>query len=350
MVQCGFENGVLPGAAVLVGSSSLSNLPYAVMPTAGELVKIRTFKMDGGAITGNGVLTSSSHLLASRDTSQGGALYVVSGAIVVLKGAVNLMNNLVDEGATFYNEDTFALSFGFPTTAGHWLPAADCVVERAQCCVDDCVGLPSTCNIECTRREAYCATAADGSDVWAVGGSSALATPVTAVVPDDADGGAYSSDLSRTCCPRNTFQPCKWQVDAALLGGSHYGSPTRTSEIVMPFICTPGLLGANTTVGQTTAVCGGRCPVGFYCPDEATLTPVPCPSGAICAEGASAAQPCPAGTYADPVRLSTDGYLTSVAQCLISPAGSYCTVGTAVPIPCMAGTFTAGPGRSTCDQ
>ncbi len=74
------------------------------------------------------------------------------------------------------------------------------------------------------------------------------------------------------------------------------------------------------------------CPAGRLCDDTALTAFKTCPAGSYCLAGATAASPCPAGTYSPLTNLA------SVSECLECDPGSYCSGGTsAISGDCDAG-------------
>ena len=202
------------------------------------------------------------------------------------------------------------LYYALPTPPGHWLPNADCVANREGCqSWEACSRSP---------QKEICATtsgtATDSPSPW---------TPPN--------------------CKKPIFiQPCAWQIpacadqaDACLLGKNIYFTPYFPVEVTFPNPCAAGYLGSNETAKQTSAMCGGKCPAGHYCPTAVTLVPIPCPDGHYCDEGASTPKPCPAGTRTNPALAP----MTSEGQCVECSPGTWCSVGSLVETPCSSGTF-----------
>ena len=54
---------------------------------------------------------------------------------------------------------------------------------------------------------------------------------------------------------------------------------------------------------QTSPLCAGSCPAGYYCDAEATVAPKDCPAGSYCPAGSSSALPCPPGTWSNQLTL-----------------------------------------------
>ena len=70
------------------------------------------------------------------------------------------------------------------------------------------------------------------------------------------------------------------------------------------------------------------CPAGSLQELAGATECATCPSGSHCAQGASAALPCPGGTF------RTDTGATGPSDCLICPAGSSCPTGSTASTPC----------------
>ena len=115
--------------------------------------------------------------------------------------------------------------------------------------------------------------------------------------------GANSSD----CTQRPYYiQSCPWNMHLVANG---FGEEILglVLETLLPGVydwpewpvpCSPGLLGAtaDNVDDQTTLLCAGLCPAGFYCPAYATTEPRPCTPGHYCPKGASAPLPCTEGS------------------------------------------------------
>ena len=57
---------------------------------------------------------------------------------------------------------------------------------------------------------------------------------------------------------------------------------------------------------------------------------------------------CPGGTHADQTIINADGYLSSLAQCLVCQEGTFCPVGSSSATDCAAGTFNNLHQQETC--
>jgi hypothetical protein len=198
----------------------------------------------------------------------GGGLYVDDAVMTMTTTLVH--GNIAAAGGANVMPVGGELYYKLPTTAGYWLPNADCVVNRAPC---------ESWNQDCL--DASCNTRAGSHPNW---------TP--------------------TNCKAPTFiQPCNWQVDECdegsslydadkcLLGKKVYFTPYFPIEGTFPNPCVAGYLGSNESHLQTSSDCAGKCPAGTYCPDSPTLQPVLCPSGHYCEAGASVPRPCRSRTY-----------------------------------------------------
>lgn len=95
--------------------------------------------------------------------------------------------------------------------------------------------------------------------------------------------------------------------------------------------------------GQPHSLC---CPAGFFCPNETTVSPVPCPPGTY-QEADDCSQrdkcyDCKEGTYQDK---------SGQSSCKTCPPGHKCPDKTGPPIPCEVGTAQTAStvsGRTTC--
>ncbi|KAJ6656075.1 hypothetical protein lerEdw1_004481 [Lerista edwardsae] len=107
-------------------------------------------------------------------------------------------------------------------------------------------------------------------------------------------------------------------------------------------LCPPGhyCLSGSVTPTPTDGISGAACPVGHFCP-MGSENPTPCSAGSYLAEthGQEWCHACPEGKYCIPGHLPQLCPKGRAGPC---PSGHYCPVGTAVPKPCPPGSFAAG--------
>ena len=119
--------------------------------------------------------------------------------------------------------------------------------------------------------------------------------------------------------------------------------------------CTAGFVGA--TVGQSSSNCSGPCSSGSYCPTGSSTQRL-CPVGFFCPNPATIA-PCDAGYFGSTGGQNTStcsgnctpGYFCPAGSknstAAICPTGSYCPLGSGAPILCPIGTFGNSTGLTT---
>ena len=248
--------------------------------------------------------------------AQGGGMYVGGGTTTLTNVIVH--NNTAPTGASM-QPVAGLLYYALPTPPGHWLPNADCVANREGC------------------RSWEACSRSPQKEICATTSGTATDSPSPWTPPN---------------CKKPIFiQPCAWQIpacadqaDACLLGKNIYFTPYFPVEVTFPNPCAAGYLGSNETAKQTSAMCGGKCPAGHYCPTAVTLVPIPCPDGHYCDEGASTPKPCPAGTRTNPALAP----MTSEGQCVECSPGTWCSVGSLVETPCSSGTFNNQSTQVRC--
>ena len=174
---------------------------------------------------------------------------------------------------------------------------------------------------------------------------------------------AYSASLPRSQRLRiDVLSSADWKETPMAIGSSVYYYPINQMTFgSFPNRCAKGVLGSVDEEYQSSIQCAGVCPVGFYCPEEATIEPVICIAGSICPEGSATPLPCPAGTINNETGMSEDSHCKDVPAGMYSAAGStsavLCPRGTSQPevaqagcIDCLAGTFQNELGATACKQ
>ena len=113
-------------------------------------------------------------------------------------------------------------------------------------------------------------------------------------------------------------------------------SPTRSTEQTP---CSPGTVQLN----RSKAACD-RCEAGKYQASEGEQACVACLSGSYCPEGASAALPCPEGSY------SSSTSLTSASECTETVTGHFAPTGSTQQTKCSPGSVANATGMKECTQ
>ena len=219
-------------------------------------------------------------------------------------GTLILTNTVIRSSNTLHLKQGSITTYLLPIPAGRWLPAIRCVVYREACDTSDsaCKAAVDTCSL----------------------------------INETNPGGN---------CKQATFnQPCDWVTQPKLLGQTVYTLPQGTIDTDFPYACAPGILGGNGSNfdEQDDARCGGFCPAGYTCPEEATVNPTPCEPAHFCPEGSAVARACPKGTFS-----AVQG-LESEQQCRTCPAGSSCSIGVLNHTLCSQGTIQPEAGQSEC--
>ena len=114
-----------------------------------------------------------------------------------------------------------------------------------------------------------------------------------------------------------------------------------------PVACAPG---EYSVAGQATP---STCPAGAYCPNAATVNPLPCPEGYACSDGTVDPAICPAGGYSGVGSAACSdcnpgSYQTQEGQssCISCPEGNRCPSGSVTPIICEAGSYSEQEAES----
>lgn len=199
-----------------------------------------------------------------------------------------------------------------PVPSAHYIDARLCEVTYAGCRSD------SPCNGNCLP------------------GNLSLPRVSNEWVSNDTDCGER---------PPYEAQGCPWKTRIDLLGQVLQTLlPGALNALEWPYPCLPGILGAsfNDIQKQTTSLCAGFCPRGFYCPSKATLDPILCPPGHSCPEGSALPRVCPSGRY------SNASGLWDSEQCSICPSGSSCGTGSTSPTSCAPGSVQPQSGQAEC--
>ena len=354
------------GGGIYLGSRVTEPLTIA------STVFTRNTGMYGGAlqITAGPESTVSNCTFEHNNGVQGGGLYVAGGVSILT--LTTLKNNdckaegayAIDDCGKNVQPVSGILLYLLPVPAGHWLPNADCVVNRIGCPLGDklCSDTRAACSLTAGQvasgRTAHHArrTLARPPCLSLLAPSPALArlsphTPSPALSPRvwqapvvpyvRADGNT----TNYTCRSPISIQPCAWEANPDFLGQKVRFTPYFAINLPFPNECAAGFLGSSDVASQTSSDCAGRCPSGYYCPTTVTLDPTPCPKGYFCEAGSTTPRPCPAGTYSN----ASIERMSSASQCVECPAGSSCTVGSREARSCDAGTYNALAGRERCE-
>jgi len=179
--------------------------------------------------------------------------------------------------------------------------------------------------------------------------------------------GTFSNDLNLSevgeCLP---CPPGKYCLEGT--------SNPSANKCTAGFYCVKGSgeQSPGTNTYQIGSEINGKCPKGFYCPEE-TESPIPCPVGTYNPDesktDASECVACPAGKYCDEVgiddtdiqnKLCSPGFLCISGSQTPTPtdgtkgkkcdAGNYCQEGTTAQVQCPAGSYEPrkGTSSSTC--
>ena len=273
---------------------------------------------------------------------KGGAVYIGGGSLIVQDGSIVRANTLTSsstalvsatnpcpgcQGSNIFPQGGIVY-YKLPGPPGYYLPNAECKVFREPCAAN----APQTCSHPDYR--AICEINADVAGV-----TPTLPCPTTREAPQAiADNVTCTGTF--TCTARTFIQPCDWQANPELLGSQGL-TISNAMDTELPYPCAMGLIGSGRIEDQSSTLCGGLCPVGFYCPNEATTEAVLCPVGSYCPAGSSSPVPCPSGSYSDTPNIG------SASECTACPAGSWCATGATEPAPCSAGS--ASPNISTAE-
>ena len=138
----------------------------------------------------------------------------------------------------------------------------------------------------------------------------------------------------------NQTRPCDEQrCDYQLYSGQYMTQAILgATDHDVPKACAKSTYGNSSEhTAQDSWFCSGYCPEGYYCPDDATQDPLPCPPGHWCGLGTVTPSPCEEGTYADgaPVNRS------SILACKQCPAHATTTC---------EGTGCVASGASSIEQ
>nr|CEL64355.1 TPA: GCC2 and GCC3 domain-containing protein [Neospora caninum Liverpool] len=189
------------------------------------------------------------------------------------------------------------------------------------------------------RAGYFCVHAATSATPEVVSTGKSLVGEVSGPCP--AGSFCPEGSVTPTPCPKGTFSPAaKAESDATCQQ------------------CTAGFYCDRPGISAPT----GPCPEGYFCPVGTAVARAPgrlCLKGFFCPEQASAARPCPPGTFAELAGAAAcapcpGGFLCAEqaeefsATCV---AGHYCPTGVNAAVECPAGTVgsgTQGPHVSAC--
>ena len=255
------------------------------------------------ALGGGAIFMYEANLnLAGCAITANSAVMALGGGIGSRKGRLVLTqtlirDNLAAQGANLHLRQQ--ASYVMPAPDGRWLPAATCLVYREACSLDAaCTAAVEACSME--------------------------------VVENATD-----------CMPFTFQQPCDWDAQPELLGELLFPIPLGATDVELPYTCGVGLLGGTSAnlADQTTAMCAGFCPAGYYCEAEATVEAAVCPTGSFCPLGSILPTPCPAGTSSNRTGLRAS------TQCVPVTSGYYAPTGSSLPEPCPVSGFVC-PGAA----
>lgn len=183
----------------------------------------------------------------------GGGLHGEAGTLFVRGDSMFFNNSAGRRGQDLHIPGT-ELTVLFPLTPGHWLPNGECRVYREPCALNDapCLAAFEACSL------------------------------VPDVISLSNGGNTLSTTVPSGCQPRIFVQPCNWMDDNSLLQSPTpleiYSPPLGVPiDVTFPYTCSPGILGSSDSGGQTSALCAGVCPGGYYCPTAATTQALDCP-------------------------------------------------------------------------
>ena len=241
--------------------------------------------------------------------NEGGGLHT-SGQVLLRTSVLN--GNAAPKGTNIYLSSSASVQYVLPAPAGHWVPATKCKVWRRECDEGNgaCKDAEDACLMDSTDNVDTCRGNEQGSK----------------------------------CMLATASQPCDWRKNPDLLGVTVYVLPLGAHDDALPTACSAGLLGGNGSdpQEQSSAVCAGACPAGFYCGTEATVEPTVCPKGHYCPEATSSPLPCNDGMYSNATGLKT------IEQCIPANPGFYATTGSTKQSPCGLGTVMPDSGRGAC--
>ena len=144
------------------------------------------------------------------------------------------------------------------------------------------------------------------------------------------EGPASNFSFQRYECPVGSYNPQQFGWDDQDPGD---GAPPCTSD-------DDSCCFNPDFVSNCTSFCK-RCPAGYTCPNNATITPFPCAYGNYCPIGSASPGPCPSGR-------SCPTPSQEPQPCL---ANTFSAGGATQCLPCQVGYWTAGQvNQSACTQ
>ena len=214
-----------------------------------------TMNVLGGCLGSFGILQlvatniTGCHAIAASPgrVAESGGAHIGSGQLIMSQGT-SFDGCVADIGSTLSTLGGTAV-YMLPAPPGRWVAAAKCKVYREAC--DTTTPSNNFGGSACPSVRAAC---------------SALTTTNATV---DSVG----------CEPLLFSQPCDWSSMPQLLGNDVHALPQAPINVDYPYRCAAGLLGSNSTEGQSTALCGGPTPAGTYQPDEAGTAALECTAG-----------------------------------------------------------------------
>ena len=309
----------LSGGVFYVNSDATATLEHCTIANANatsttEPVKGGCFYSESTLQLLDTVFTGCHAIAASIDQAAvGGCAYIGSGQLITSQGT-SFDDCVADSGSTVAIQGGTAV-YVLPAPPGRWVAAARCEVYRQAC---------DTTTLSNNRGGSACPSVRD----YCSGQTEQDATTVDGV----------------PCEPLLSYQPCAWSSMPQLLGREVHSFAQATINRDYPYRCAAGLLGSNATEGQGTALCGGFTPAGTYQPEPGGLVALACRPGYYCPAGASAALPCPEGSYSSATNLA------SATECTPTDPGFSAPTGSVAQTPCPAGTIAPSSGLAACES
>jgi hypothetical protein len=368
-----FEQG--SGDSGLEDSSSSGSLVDAsnggAISITGGVVEVRNATLSGHVTDGNGGAVHVDGGIARFDNcifelneaeGDGGALYVRSGSVVLGARTQLRANSAAGRGRSIFVV-AGTVTYKLPAPLGRWVDFGSCRRESAGRALS--IGIDAAPDDDGTALVIPGATDLDYPFACApglYGGSFEISQqssaqcsgqcpsgrfcPIATADPILCGKGRYcpGSDLTGTlgataalACPAGYFSDA---VDLSSVDGCRatqpgYYAPTGSAEQT---ICAPGTFAAIGGLGSCNL-----CQRGKFVGASGATTCEDCVAGNVCAEGSSAPQPCPAGSYSSATNLSHSDHCTACV------AGSACAVGSTAPSICLPGSAAPNASAAFCN-